>query len=144
MLNNIHAGGISKNGNVTVLHHSGATSEILIDDVHSSIKRKPDILICHIGTNDLSKNIDPMPHLQTIVDRVKEKSATTKIPFSSLFVRKNRVDMEKNMEKLNMAIRKFCLENLIDYSNSRNVNESCLGQGKLYPNKKGNQFSLLI
>ena len=48
MLNNIHNGSISKNGNVTVVHHSGATSEILADV--NAIQRKLDISISHIGT----------------------------------------------------------------------------------------------
>ena len=44
MLNNIYPHGLSKNGK-----YSGATSENLKDQSNPSLKRKPDILICHIG-----------------------------------------------------------------------------------------------
>ena len=45
MLKNIHAGGIDKNGHVTVMHRSGGTSGILADYVNNAIKKEPDILI---------------------------------------------------------------------------------------------------
>ena len=45
MLKNIHAGGIDKNGHVTVMHRSGGTSGILADYVNNAIKKEPDIYI---------------------------------------------------------------------------------------------------
>ena len=75
MLNNINPHGLSKNGNIKVLNYSGATSEDLKDHSNPSLKRKPDILICHIGTNDITNGIDTIQNLQIIVNRVKKKAA---------------------------------------------------------------------
>ena len=45
---------ISRNNNVSILSHSGATTD-LIDYVKLSICKKPDVTIAHIGTTDLIK-----------------------------------------------------------------------------------------
>ena len=95
MLNNINARGISNKRNVKVFNHPGATCEDLKHHINPSIKRKPNILICHIGTNDLSKNVDTITELQTIINRVKRKSPHSKLAFSSCLVRKDSPKLEK-------------------------------------------------
>ena len=44
---------ISRKNNVSILPHSGATTEVLIDYVKLSIRKKPDAIIAHIGTISL-------------------------------------------------------------------------------------------
>ena len=41
---------------------------------------------------------------------------------------------------LNSDIKKLCEENLIDYICNKNIDNSCLGKGKLRPNKKGKAY----
>ena len=140
MLNNINARGISNKGNVKVFNHPGATCEDLKDHINPSIKRKLNILICHIGTNDLSKNVDTITELQTIINRVKRKSPHSKLAFSSCLVWKDCPKLGKKVTHLNNSIKKLCNENLIDFISNENIDESCLGKGKLHPNKKGKSF----
>ena len=63
MLNEIYAAGISHDGNVTIFRHPGATSEQL----------KGYVIICHIGTNDITNNVETIQNLQTIIYRTKTK-----------------------------------------------------------------------
>ena len=95
MLNNINARGLSNKGNVKVFNHPSATCEDLKDHINPSIKRKPNILICHIGTNYLSKNVATITELQTIINRVKRKSPHSKLALSSCLVRKDCPKLEK-------------------------------------------------
>ena len=116
----------------------GATSEDIIQKIKPVIKKKPDLIIIHIGTNDVTKNVDTIINLQTIINRVKKKSATTEIVISSILQRHDRPSIENKVTTLNQDIKTLCDENLIRYL--CNVNESCLAKGKLHPNKKGNSY----
>ena len=58
MLNNINAGGLSKSKKVDVLNFSGATSSDIVNEIDEVLKRKPESLIIHISTNDLTNNIN--------------------------------------------------------------------------------------
>ena len=69
MLNEIYAKGTSPGGIVTIFRHPGATSEHLKEYVNVVIKRKPGIMICHIGTNDITNNVETIQNLQTIINR---------------------------------------------------------------------------
>ena len=55
MLNNL---GISKTHKINVLNVSGLKSDDIRDHLNPSIRRKPDAIICHVGTNDIAENID--------------------------------------------------------------------------------------
>ena len=55
ILNGINEKGLSRNGNIVkVRPHPGVTSEDLIDHIKPVSRRKPDIVVLHIGTNDLT------------------------------------------------------------------------------------------
>ena len=137
MLNNIESNGISNKGNVKVLGISGCTSLDMKDHANPLINRQKDVLIFHIGSNDLTKNIDTLPNLQSIVNKIKKKSAHTRIAFSSLITRKDYRNGEVDVIDLNNNLRAFCDENFIDFIDNSNIDESCLGKKGLHPNKKG-------
>ena len=50
MLNHIHPSGLSKDSDVKVYSHPGATSDDIKHHINPSINRKPDVLIVHVGT----------------------------------------------------------------------------------------------
>ena len=98
------------------------------------------MIIIHIGTNDLTKKVDTIPNLQSIINRIKKKSAATKLVISSILQRRDHPDVEEKVIARNKDIGKLRDENLIRYLNNNNINESCLAKGKLHPNKKGNSY----
>ena len=95
-----------------LLNHSGATSEDIIEKIKPVIKMKPDLIIIHIGTNDVTKNVDTIINLQTIINRVKKKTATTKIVISSILQRHDRPNIENKVTTLNQDIKTLCDEKL--------------------------------
>ena len=58
MLNNINAHELSKSKKVDVLNFPGATSSDIVNEIDEELKGKPESLIIHIGTNDLTNNIN--------------------------------------------------------------------------------------
>ena len=55
MLNNIHERGLSKQYTVKVKNFPGATTEIILETLEKLLQSKPDMLIVHVGTNDLPR-----------------------------------------------------------------------------------------
>ena len=133
----INPRGISKHGYVKVNFFSGATSEAMKDYINPTIRLKPDAVLIHVGTNDINLNTDTLKNLQTIVARVKRKSAHMKIIISSLIIRQDQRNIEGKIKEMNKDIKAFCEENLVEFLSNENIDSRCLGKGKLHPNKKG-------
>ena len=141
MLNNINERGLSKNNNVRVRNHRGSTSEDLKDFANPIIKRRPDVLVIHIGSNDLGKdNIDTIQNIQTIVNRTKRRSPNTRIAVSSIIIRKDRASFGKQYIALNNDLKTFADDNLLDFICNDNLDDTCLGVKRVHLNKKGNSF----
>ena len=79
MVKHITDPGISKNDQVQVKAHLGATTEDIIDSIKPTIHQKPDIVIIHSGTNDLTKDVSTMSRVRKVVAAVKEIDTEGKI-----------------------------------------------------------------
>ena len=44
------------------------------------------------------------------------------------------------INEMNKDLKVFCEENLIEFLSYENIDSSCLGKGKLHPNKKGKAY----
>ena len=58
MLNGVDEKGSSKSHNAKTKNHPGATSEDILDEIDDLLKVKPDCLLVHVGTNDLTNNVN--------------------------------------------------------------------------------------
>ena len=58
VLNGVNKKGLSKSHNVKVKNYPGATSENILDKIDDLLKVKPDCLLVHVGTNDLTNNVN--------------------------------------------------------------------------------------
>ena len=81
MLNGIHEGGLSKQQQVKIQNLPGGTSEIILDEVDTLVADKPDCIIVHAGTNDITKGINSLNSVKKIVKKVKQTSPNTKVVF---------------------------------------------------------------
>ena len=141
MLNGINERGISKDDIIKIKAHSGSSSEDLIDYIKPDIKKKPDIIILHIGTNDISKNkTDTIENLEKIRKHALKTSPKTKFVISSITTRKDKPEYDLKIAELNKRLKKYCEENLFDFINNDNVDVSCLGTRKLHLNAKGKSY----
>ena len=59
---------------------------------------------------------------------------------SSLLVRQDKKKIEEKVKGINNELKLFCEENLVEYLSHENIDDSCLGKGKLHPNKKGKAY----
>ena len=86
---------LTKGGNVKVSNYPSSASEDMKDFIKQTIRRQPDMMILHVGRNDINTDIDTLSNLQTIVARIKKKSSNTKIVISSLLIRQMRKTWKK-------------------------------------------------
>ena len=110
------------------------------DHIKLTVRRKPDAIIIHVGTNDIGNDIDTITNIQNIVAHIKKKSSHTKIIISSLLIRHGKRKIEEKNKILNNELKKFCEENLVDFLGHENIDVTCLGNGKVHPNKKGKAY----
>ena len=64
MLNNINGKGVSKSKKVDVLNIPGATSGDIVDKIDDALEGKPESLIVHVGTNDLTNNVNLLSNVK--------------------------------------------------------------------------------
>ena len=58
MLNGVNGKGLSKSQKVKVKNFPGATSEDIFDKIGDLLRVKPDCLLVHVTTNDLTNNVN--------------------------------------------------------------------------------------
>ena len=109
MVKHINGPGISKNDQVQVKTHSVATTDNIIDYIKPTIRQKPDIVIVHSGTNDLTKDVNTMNRVRKVVAAVKEidTEGKIKLDFSSIVARGD-IYKEEDIISTNNRLEKYC------------------------------------
>ena len=132
--------GISKSDQVQVKTHPGDTTDDIIDYITPTIRQKPDIVIIHSGTNDLTKNVNTMIRVRKVVAAVKEINTEGKIKldFSGIVARS---DINKeDIVTTNNRFEKYCKGNEFFFIDNNNIDVSCLNKSKLHLNRKGTYY----
>ena len=142
ILNGLNENGLKKRHNVKVRAHSGATSTDISDHIKPIIRRKPDCVIIHCGTNDITskEGMDTIKNLKQILSESKRESTQTNIVISSVTTRSDRVGINKEVTNLNKSIKKLAEENGIQLIDNNNIDLSCLSSRKLHLNRKGDSM----
>ena len=141
MLNNVNSRGLSKSKNVKVISFPGATSIDIVENIDKILEnQQPKSLIVHVGTNDLTNDVNLLNNVKKIVNKTKKKSPDTVLTFSNIIVWKDKKNLEKLRTVTNARFKNYCAQkkpSLIDHDN---IKESHLGIKKLHLNRKGNSL----
>ena len=140
MVNGVNDKGLSKSYNVKVKNYPGATSEDIVDKIDDLLKVKPDCLLVHVGTNDLTNNVNLLNSVKKMVKKVKNSSPNTKLVFSTVILRKDKKDISKKVGETNRRLKNYCKQKNIDFVDNSNTIEEHLGSKKLHLNKRSNSI----
>ena len=108
MLHGINEPGLSKYQNVKIQNFPGGTTETILDKVETLVAEKPDCIIIHAGTNDVTNGINSLK------------------------------DLVKNVQDVNSRLKNYCSQTNIEYIENNNIKEEHLRKKKLNLNKRGN------
>ena len=106
IVNDISEKSLSVNHKVKIVNFPSGTHEKILEKLDEIIKEKPDDLIVHVGTNDISNNVNLFDQRQKIYNKTSKESSSTSISFSSIINRKDKTNIQKIL-KGNSAFAKY-------------------------------------
>ena len=130
----------STDKSISVMKHPGCSSEDMLDYVKPIARKKPDTLIIHVGTNDLTKGVNTMKKVRKCVEVIREIDNTENIQigFFSIIQRTDK-DFGNEIKETNIKLKNYWSGKGIIFVDNDNINESCLNNSKLRLKKKGTQ-----
>ena len=67
-MNGINEKGLSKDNRVKIKFFPGGTTETILEEVEELVKNKPNTLIVHAGTNDLTEGENVLNYVKKILN----------------------------------------------------------------------------
>ena len=138
MINNIQGRGLSKKYNVVVCTNPGATIRDFLDHIKPTLRKKPDVVIVHCGTNDLTSQEKTIANMQELIRMSKAESPDTELVMSSIITRRDKPGLQQKVNELNTEVKIFCRNNQIKIMDNSNLDVQCLGRRQLHLSKQGN------
>ena len=123
--------------NVKIKPYGGSTTEDMVDHIKPAVRKKPDHIIIHVGTNDITNDIDTLKHLKTIHNFIKDHSTCTKLAISAVLFRADKRGIDPKVKSLNKRLLVFCNENEVKFIDNRNIVYGHLSKKKLHLNENG-------
>lgn len=140
MIQHVHGWEMSNSEvSVAVKSFSGAKIDDMADFLQPVIRRSPDNIILHIGTNNIKDKDSPdvlAAGISNLASMIIKKSPSTKVAISSLIVRRDR-NLSMKIKSVNKLLLSTCAANNWQFINNANLDESCLNQRGLHLNRKG-------
>lgn len=130
---------------VVVKSFSGASTECMYDHANPTLRMKPEIIILHCGTNDLSKHKDNDP--ETVAGNImnlahhciKNTEGKTSVIVSSITSRDDK--HHDKVAEVNSTLKVMCQERNIGYIDNSNILPKLhLNRSKLHLNRKGSSM----
>ena len=137
---------------VTVKSFSGATVDDMKDFIKPILRKKPEKLILHIGTNDLRSTVDlkvVADKVSNLVQTIYQQCPDIKVIVSGILTRKDVNGIADRVRQTNSLIESSCCENGWVFIENSNIKDSQLNSRGLHLNPSGslllqNNFKLLL
>ena len=104
------------------------------------VRKEPQNIILHVGTNDLNKSASPDQIAQGIINlgiQINQDSPQTSITISEILPRTDKSNLLIKASQVNDIVKKYCDQNKWGYINHKAINATCLNSKGLHLNKKG-------
>ena len=137
MLNGIHDRGMNKDENIKVKirKYPGASSIDILDHIKPSLRKGPEQIIIHAGTNDISNNTNYLKNVKKIVKLVKETCKDTKLSFSSVICCTD--DITDNINTTNSFLENYCKQQKVGFINNGSIKKPDLNSKGLHLHERG-------
>ena len=122
---------------MTVRANPGATTRDILDHIKPALRKKPDVVIIHCGTNDLTSQEKTIENMRELVSLAKAESPDTELVISSIITRRDKPGLQQKVNELNTEIKDFCRNHQLQIIDNSNLDVQCLGMKKLHLSKRG-------
>ena len=92
---------------VRVKNDPGATTEDICNPLKSKIRKKPNVVIIHAGTNDLTNDSKSLKNYMRVADLVRSKLPNCKLAISKVITRKDKKEIEKKWRHSTLNLPNF-------------------------------------
>ena len=139
MLNGIHESGMNKDENIKVKirNYPGACSIDILDYIKLILRKAPEQIIIHAGTNDISNSTNYLKNIKKIVKLVKENCKDTKLSFSSVICRTNVKDIADTINTTNFHLQNYCKQQSVGFIDNGNIKKLDLNSKGLHLHERG-------
>ena len=126
------------NSKVQVSSFPGCTTKDMADHIRPIVRRKPDSIIIHVGTNSLRNSNSSRECADEIVDigRMVDQEGIS-VAISSLTARADDNELAKRVKEVNKVLRKFCRQNQWGFIDHNNITDQHLNRSRLHLNRSG-------
>ena len=122
-----------------VLNFPDAISSDVLTKIDDVLNKKIASLIVHVGTNDLTNDINLLSNVKKIVNKTNKTSPNTVLTFSNIIFRKDKKNLKSRVDA-NSRLKNFCRQKKINLISKDNMKEEHLGVKKLHLNRIGNSI----
>ena len=134
---------LSRSHFTSVKAHGGATSDDLQDFIKPVLRRKPNTLILHCGSNDFRNQIDTAKNIDNMICYAKRNNPEVSLAVSEICLRKDKFAPPiVSITDMNKRIENVCGHHGIPFIKQSDFGDRCLSKGQLHPNKYGNEMLL--
>ena len=114
----------------------GATVQCMRDYVKPTLRHNPDLIIVHVGTNDLKSEQTSEEIAVNVLNLVKEiKTTTNEVMISSITTRKDKLNAKG--KKVNVQLKSLCSKNSIGYIDNNLITDKHLNGSGIHLNYNG-------
>ena len=107
----------------------------MIDCIKPELRHKPDIIILHCGTNDITNDVNTVKKMKKLVKETEENDGSTDIVTLGLIKRFDR-NVIDDIERINEKLKGCCIGKGFTFIDNNNINKSCLNRSKLHLNRR--------
>ena len=142
MIKNITGMGISRDHTVKIRPHHGATSIDVCHYIKPELRHRPDVIILHCGTNNISNEIKTLKKLKKLLKEIEgyDIHKEPKVVISSLIKRHDQDMINEDITSMNEKSQSLCTSEGLSFIDSSNIDKSCLNKSKLHLNRRSSSF----
>ena len=128
--------------NVGVKCFPGSTVGDMSDYIKPVLRRKPDSIILHVGTNDTTtkKATDVMSDINKLCQEIKKAAPDVEIILSELINREDNKIAKHTINEVNKLLANYCVANNLSLLTHNNITSTSLNRSLLHLNKYGSSL----
>ena len=143
MIQHVQGWDLSTNDkHVAVKSFSGARTADMEDYLKPLLRKKPDEIILHVGTNNIrdESSRSVAEGIVNLVTQIQQDYPSTHLAISPLLPRSDNLDLNDKVKETNKILKSFCSSRELTLLRITNIDLTCLNSKGVHLNRKGSSL----